>query len=276
MIVKNVSGESRYFGFTRHEGARGRNLADNGLATLPDNNPEVLQKVQEYVAAGVLQIMEGPANATLLASVNQPAHGYIAATGAVADADKVTVAGLGFKFGNDPGDAEVGEFSVALGFYWAGDGAGAATAMGTLQTALNANSAATGIIADDPVTIGSGTYIPLRAAGGVTATTGLTLVKNTGANLAVSGATLTAGTAGAGKQTAIVAHTVTAGEVTAGLVVIGTALSSVSTLIVQVVTAGAIKAWDGVVQTSGGSVVLDNTGSSDLAAGDIVTLFAQE
>lgn len=277
MIVKNISGETRYFGFTRHKGARGRSLANNATATLPDNNPEVMQTVMNYVTAGVMQIVEGPAQNALVASVNTPANGTITASGAVSNADFVTVSGLKFKFAADPGDvsATVGTYSAILVAYWAGAGAAAAVAAGTLRTALVANAAATGIVADPVITLGSSTFIPLRAASGVIATTGLTLVKS-GTNLAVSGATLTAGASNGAKRSANISHAATAGEVSAGIMFLPTALNSISVFNVQVLRAGVTLAWDGAAIAKGGTLVLDNSGSADWAAADVIVVFAQE
>ncbi len=278
MIVKNVSGETRYFGFSIHGQRtvqRGKVLVNNGLATISDSDPVVLAKVQSYVAAGVLQIIEGPSQATLVSSVNSPASGYIYADGAAANADFVTVSGLKFKFAASPGDAALGHLSASLVAYWAGAGAGAATAMGTLRTALNINTAATGIIADPVVTIGSVSYIPLRATNGVVANTGLTLVRS-GTHVLASDTILAAGSSGAAKRTANLVHAASANDVTAGLIILPTALNSISIFDVQILRAGVGLAWDGVAQKSGGSLVLDNSGTTDWQAADVITVFAQE
>ncbi len=278
MIVKNISGESRYFawiprGRLNAQGVRGQTLANNATATLPDNDPDVLKKVQEYSDAGVLQIMQGPSDITLLSSVNLPASGYVKGTGAVADNDYVTIAGLKFKWANDPGSGVLGK--LYTDYYWAGDGAVQATALDTLKDAVNYNTATTGIVAEDTVAIGADVYLPLRAVAGNVATTGLTLVKS-GANLAVSGATLAAGVQGGAKPTALIKRTCAVADVTAGLIVIATALPSISNFIIQVKTsAGAIKAWDGVAAVAGSTFVIDNSGNTDWADTDVITIIAQ-
>ena len=279
MIVKNISGESRYFGFVQRgrtgPGVSGQTLANNATATLPDGDAAILATVQRYVAAGVMSIVQGPSDITLLGSVNLPAVGYVLGTGAVADADFVTVCGLKFVFANDPGTGVLGKYYAALSGYWAGDGAAQATALATLKTAINYNSAAIGVSAETVVSVGTAVFLPVRANSGVVATTGLTLVKS-GANLAVSGATLKAGISGVSSKTVVASHVVLAAEVTATAVVIATALPSISRFIVQVIKAGAIKAWDGTVTVTGATIVLSVGTATLLEADDVITIFAQE
>ena len=269
MIIKNISGESRYFSL----GRRGLPLANNGTATVSDDNTEAIAKVQKYAKAGVIEVVEAPASATAGVTANVVCHGYVLASGAVADADYVTVAGRKFVFGNDPGSGVVGTYYESLSGYWAGDGADAGTAMGTLKTAINANTAALGVIADTAVALGSGSILPLRTTG--TLNTGKTLVKS-GTNLAVSGATMTAGTAGAAKQSTVVKRTCATADVSAGAITISFGFTP-RAFIVQVVDAnGKTKAWDGTCVVSGKSLVISNSGDVDWANTDIIMALVQE
>ena len=280
MIVKNVSGETRYFGFVSrgHVGpnyVRGRSLANNATATLPDNDADTLAKVQQYVAAGVLQIVSGPASAAVEGSVNSPAAGWVSiTTGGTSSGDTVTIAGQVFKWAADPGSGVLGTFYASLNARWAGaNSATLATAAGTFVTAVN--NAKIGVVADPATLIGTPIYVPLRAANGVIDNTGLTLVKS-GANIAVSGATFAAGNNGVNRQQAIISYTAVAGDVSAGFVLIPTALPNIGTVTVKVITsAGAVKAWDGAATIIGSTVEVDNSGSTDFAATDVITVHAE-
>ncbi len=283
MIVKNISGETRYFTFAPrgHTGPnyiRGRSLANNATVSLPDNDLDVLAKVQSFVAAGVMSIVQGPTNANLVSSVNLPASGYIScATGGTSTSDVLTIVGAAYKFAPDPGSGVLGTFYASLSAIWAGAASATpATAMGTLKTAINANSATSGIAADTAVLVGTTAYLPLKATLGNTVATGLTLVKTTGANLAVSGATLTTGVSGGARNTCIIDYAATSGDVSAGLIVFPTALANIGKYIIQVQSSGAIKAWDGVTQITGTTIVIDNSGSTDWAAADVISIIAFE
>lgn len=277
MIIKNVSGEARYFGFGR--GTRGRSMANNGTSTVPDNDPFIAGLVQNYVNQGVLQIVEGPAEVALSASITTPAFAYIEANGAVADADTVVIAGVTYEFANDPGAAVLGEYNSGLSnaaFKWAGDGAAAATAIATLRTAINHNSATSGLVADAAVEYDTGKYLlPIRRADGSPSASGAFVIDATGANLAKSGGGLTAGITGAAAKTVIKKHTVVVGDVNNAAILIPTGLTSIITASVQVVAAtGIVKAWNGATLISGGNIVLNNVGVTDWAATDVVTVTA--
>jgi hypothetical protein len=282
MIVQNITGETRYFGFVPrgHEGpnyVRGRTLLPSATATLPDNDADTFAKVQAYVAAGALKIVQGPASANEIASVNLPATGYIScAAGGTSSGDVLTSLGQAFKFAADPGSGVLGTFYSSLSARWAGaNNSTPATCMGTLKTAIN--NAALGVVADTAVLVGTTAYLPLRAAAGNTVNTGLTLVKTTGTNLAVSGATLGAGVSGGARNVAIIHYTVTSADVSAGLIVFSTSLVNVGEFVVQAQTAtGQVKAWDGLAQVTGSSIVVDNSGSTDLANTDLLTIIAFE
>lgn len=277
MIIKNVSGETRYFGFGR--GTRGRSMANNGTSTVPDNDPYIAGLVQHYVAQGQLQIVEGPAEATLSASINTPAFAYIEANGAVADADTVVIAGVTYEFANDPGAAVLGEYNSGLSnaaFKWAGDGAAAVTAIATLRTAINHNSATSGLVADAAVQYDTGKYLlPIRRADGSPSAAGSFVIDATGANLAKSSGGLIAGITGAALKTVIKKHTVVAGDVTNAAILVATGLTSITTVQVQVVAATGIeKAWNGAALVSGGNIILNNVGTVDWADTDVVTVTA--
>lgn len=286
MIVKNVSGENRYFSFVPrgHVGpdyVRGRLLANGASATLPDYDENILKKVNSYVAAGALQITTPPAG-TFGASVNLPASGNLTLTvGGAVNGDVLTIGGLAFKVAADPGTGVLGKYYSSLTGYWAGaTNATSLTAAGNLVTAINANSSATGIVADPAFLIGTTAYISLRSANGATANTGLTTVvtTNTSTRWAASGAVLAAGVAGSATGKAVFAYnyTVVAGDVSAGFVILPTALPSIGDYTVKVETsAGGSKAWDGATTVSGSTLIIDNSGSTDWAATDIISVFAE-
>lgn len=280
MIVKNIATDTRYFTFGERrygKGQKGITLANNATATLSDGDAGILTSVRNYIAQGLLQLVEGPSDLTLLTSVNQPAVGYIAATGAVSDADVVTVAGLAFKWANDPGTGVLGTYYASLSARWAGDGAAAATALATLKTALNANTVTTGIAAETVVVSGASTILPLRATAGNITTTGLTLVKTTGVNLVVSGATLAAGVQGTARKTAVIRHVVTAADATLAAILLPVDMATISRALVNVTaTAGATKAWGGTTVLNGSTVVLTNNGTVDWVETDVINVFVQE
>lgn len=276
MRIQNVSGETRYFGFGH--GVRGRTMAHLGISTVPDNDPFVLGMVQNYVAAGKLLVVEGPTDVALTASINTPAFGYLEVNGAAADNDTFTVGGIVFEYENDPGGGVLGQYVSTLSATankWAGDGAAAGTAAGTVRTAINVHTATTGIVADAPIEYETGKFlIPLRAANG-SPTAGTSLVAKSGANLAILHGSLVAGVTGKAVKTVIQKYTVVAGDVTNAALLLATGLSRVDTVVVTIVDAtGVLKAWNGATLISGGNVVLNNAGLVDWAATDVVTILA--
>lgn len=274
MIIKNISGESRYFGFGTK--ARGRTLANNATATLSDNEPSVLAEVQHYVEQGYLELVSGPASAQVVGGGTTPAAGYILVTDAVADNDTVTIAGQVFKFANAPTGPVLGTYYASLTARWAGDGAAAATAAGTLVTAIN-NVTTLNVKAAPAYQHVSGDYvIPLKAKNNSASNTGLTLAAS-GAGLAVSAETMTAGANQAARRTLIVRHTVTADEVEAALVVVETGFPAVTFFLAQVRDdTGKSKSWDGTIGSSGGAVILSDAGAVNLEEDDTIQLIACE
>lgn len=273
MTIKNVSGETRYFGFG--QGVRGITLANNATAVVPDNNEFVMGKVLSYVAAGALQITSQVTSTT----VNTPSNFWVEANGAVADLDTVTVRGVVYEFANDPGGAVLGANHAGLSDpanLWAGDGAAAATALATLRTAINNNSATNGLTADAPITYDTGLLVlPVRRTdGSPTALAGAIAVSGT--NLLASGATMTAGvTISAGAKTATLSRAATAADVTAAQITFVTGLVTISSTNVTVKTAAGVpKAWAGTVVVNAGNVVITNVGGVDYADTDIVTITA--
>lgn len=71
-------------------------------------------------------------------------------------------------------------------------------------------------------------------------------------------------------------HVVTAADVTAGTIDFDFSdeLHAVDGVIVQVDTAGVRKAWDGAYTISGGVVTVGNTGTTDWAANDVISVAA--
>ena len=276
MTIKNISGETRYFGFGR--GVRGRTMANNGTSTVPDNDPFIAGLVQGYVNQGILQVTSGPTDLALVASASTPAFAYLAVNGAAADNDTFTVGGIVFEYENDPGSGVLGQYVSTLSAAankWAGDGAAATTAAGTVRTAINVHTATTGIIADAPVEYETGKFlIPLRASSG-SPTAGTTLIAVSGANLAISHGHLEAGVTGLMRKSVTKVYTVVADDVTNAAVLFATGLTTVASVTVQVVAAtGIAKAWNGATLVSGGNVILNNVGTVDWAATDVITITA--
>jgi hypothetical protein len=279
MIIKNISGEAKYFGFSN--GVRGRTMANNATSEVPDDNVAVFAQVQDYVARGWIQVTQGPSQASFESTLTTPAFAYIEVNGAAADNDTVTVAGIVFEFENDPGAAVLGAYNAnltGLDYKWAGDGAAAATAVATLRTAVNAHSATTGLVALAPIEYISGKYVmPLTRVDGLPSAAGSFTMDVSGNNLAKSGGGLTAGVTGASLLKVVKTHTVVAGDVNNAVIVVPTGLTTISAVTVHVVTsAGVVKAWDGATLIRSGTgasyVVLNNKGDVDYAADDVVTV----
>lgn len=273
MIIKNISGETRYFGFGTK--ARGRTLANNATGTLPDE-PSVIELVQHYVGQGLLQIVGGPAEAALLGGGTTPASGFLLITGAVSDNDTVTIAGEVFKFANAPTSPALGTYYTSLSARWAGDGAAASVASGTLVDAINA-VAALNVTADPAVAYASGKYIvALRAKNGTKVATGLTLAE-TGTNIAKSAGTFDAGADQAARRTLVLKRVVTSTDVTNTVIAINTGLPSLSFWVVQLRSAaGASIAWTGKVSSTGGTLLLALDGLTDFADTDVFNIIVAE
>jgi hypothetical protein len=273
MIIKNISGEARYFGFGTK--ARGRTIANNGTSTIPDEQT-VLAAAQHYVDQGLLQIVSGPSAAAIVGGGTTPASGFLLVTGTVADNDTVEIAGEVFKFANAPTGPVLGKYYASLSARWAGDGAGAGTAAGTLVTAINAVTTLN-VAADAATLYDTGKYIiPLKAKNNTTVQTGLTLVA-TSDHIAASGATLSAGANQAGRRTILNRHTVTADEETAGVILIHTGLPDITFYVVQLRDAtGLSKAWTGLVKNARGALLLCNAGLVAFAETDVFNVIACE
>lgn len=277
MIVKNITGEARYFGFGRATFVRGRLLEDQATYTLPDNDPVVMAAVQGYVAQGFMSIVEGPQDAALLASTNIPANGWVQINGVTLAHETVTVAGQVFEFAADPGSAVLGEYNSNLTLttsVWAGVAAAASASATSLAAAINHLTDDLGVVAGTPVLWDTGKYvIPLFATDGTVSYTGLTLAKS-GVNLVVSGTTFATGVQGPGRKTLFTSRTITAADVTLTYVLITTGWNSVSNAIVSArASTGIPKAWTGALVLSGGTIMLDG---GNLAADDVFSIFAQE
>jgi hypothetical protein len=274
MIIKNISGETRYFGFGTK--ARGRMLANNATATLSDDQPSVLAAVQHFVQQGVLQIVSGPTESQILGGGTIPASGYILVNGTVSDNDTVTIAEEVFKFANAPTGPVLGKYYDSLSARWAGDGAAAATAAGTLVTAIN-NVSSLNVSASPAKLYDTGVYVvPLHAKNGTMDRTGLTLDAS-GTNLDKSGTIFSGGANQAARRTLLIKRTITADEESGKLIVIATGLPSISFFLAQLRTAaGDSKTWTGTIADSGGSLVISSVGASAWAETDVLQIMACE
>lgn len=71
-------------------------------------------------------------------------------------------------------------------------------------------------------------------------------------------------------------HTVDAADVSAGSIVFefGDFMNNGNAVVQVLTTAGVVKAWDGAVVVAGGTVTVDNTGTTDWAATDVINVLA--
>lgn len=281
MIVKNISGAKKFFGFTP---SRGYNIDNNGTATVPDTDLRAIAKAREYVLSGDIQIVSGPSILALQAAESRPACGALVQSDVMVVNETFVVGGITYETELDPGSAVLGEYNANLSdpsYKWAGPaGANAAAAAATMRTAINHpdNVAASNIQAAPLATVGTTTVIPLVAADGSVDGSGLTLDASGAANTAASGATLNDGAQGGAKLTQIATHTVTAAEVTAGAVVISTGLQSFSGLLVQIYddSTGVLLAWDGeIIADLTNGVVTMGIGTAAMEAGDEILLYVK-
>jgi hypothetical protein len=277
MKVKNVSGETRYFGFGQGTKIRGFALAHNAEKVIPDTDA-AYAIARDYVKKGIMQITEGPESATLASSIVTPAFGVVAATGAVANTNTVTVGGQVYEFLADPGAGVLGQHVVGLADaanVWAGAGAAAATAMGTLRTAINAHSATSGVTAAAPYTYDTGMVALVITRNDQSPAIGTTNLAKNGANIVVSGAALTPGVIGSAMSMFAKTHTVVAADVALGAVVVPTGLTTIAQHLVKVTTAAGIAYdWNGAIHITGGTLYYNNTGATDFQAGDVLTILA--
>lgn len=79
-----------------------------------------------------------------------------------------------------------------------------------------------------------------------------------------------------GFKTRAQSHAVVAGDVTAGEVTFafGDAFQVKGAVVAVRTAAGAAKAWDGVASWDGETVTVNNAGSADWAATDVITVIA--
>jgi len=79
-----------------------------------------------------------------------------------------------------------------------------------------------------------------------------------------------------GFKTRGLTHTVTAADVTAGSVVfpVGDSFQAKGAVVQVTTSAGVPKAWDGARTITPEKVTVDNTGTTDFAAGDVISVVA--
>jgi len=276
MIVKNVSGSTQYIAIGQRGGrgsrySRGRELANNATASF-DDSPKAISDARALAVRGLIQIVSGPDANSEDGSVKIPASGSItlSATGP-SNGDYVILNSVKFQWA-------ASATGLATGVVWAGAGAAGGTAAGTLRTAVNGH-ATVGVKLGSTITVGTASVIPVTASAGSDVTVGANYaMTKSGAQITLSGATLADGTKGKIKESVELTYTVTAGDVTAAKWFIPTGiLSTPSNWVVQCRTsAGFIKATDDVVfvfdSVTKGNLLVDNSASSILVAGDILTI----
>lgn len=238
MIIKNISGVTKYFSIGHRSGlgsrfSRGRELTNGASATF-GNDSKAVSDARELALAGEIEIVDGPAVAAEQGSVNKPAAGKILIAGAgPSNADWVILNGVKFLYAASSATA-------VAPVIWAGAAAIGATAMNTLRTAVNAHSTV-GVKIGANLTIGADTAALITASAGADITVGASYaITRSGGNITIP-ATLTNGAKGHAKEASVTTYTVSNADNTAGKWIIPTGLlSTPSNFIVQVRRAGAI------------------------------------
>lgn len=82
--------------------------------------------------------------------------------------------------------------------------------------------------------------------------------------------------ANAGRRVVVQSRAVVTGEVTAGIMTFPLNFTATKVLVNVKTSAGVVKAWVGAVTISSRNVIVDNTGATDFAATDIVTIVASD
>lgn len=256
MKIQNISGFAQAFTFSN---VASPVIENNAYSVLPDS-PEVYADAMRYAATGWISITEGPAFASNLQSVGQPASVRIVQTANPADTNTVTVNGYVFEFDNNAA-VTAGRTSVTIG-------ASAKLSLDALAVALLANTNFAGWRKlGCTVHEGTGAVLLLAIPSDVDiddVTVAETLATGTIAKLS----------AVVGDSFGQLIDVRTVATLPADLV-FATPLRAIKYVNLEVRNAaGAVVAWDGVVRFDGGIVTLDNSGDVDIAATDVIFLQA--
>jgi len=265
MIVKNTTGVTKSYGFANKHFVQ---LANGTSATISDD-PDVVADAVAKANAGQLEIVGGPAASQMIGSGTAPDTIVLTinagnGTGNGEDGDYFVIEGNVLEFDDDDSLANATAISVELG-------ANAAVSGLNLVTAVNASSALAtlGVAA-----VGSGlgndtqTQVVLSYTGSAAFST-IDVLAN-GTDLTITKLT---GAAGVTRRRFAVERTLA--NTTTDLIFV-TDLESITSVRVtaRVATTGVQRSLDGQVRVVGNVVFLDNSGSVDLAATDVVFLEA--
>jgi hypothetical protein len=263
MIIKNInpaqSGHSELA--LINLGTKQVRLAYNETAIFPDDDSKVYRDARNLESQGLIEIVEGPAQTTHLSPKTLPAWSMVTVSDTGTDEDTLTIGDVVFEL-DDDASVTAGNVSVTIG----DDAEATADA---LATAINASTDV--LVKATRGAEGSAEVIYLHHKTNAVTGSSVALAESSTALTIIGGGTeLEDGTYGA-NMSAVVA-TLTATATTDRIV---TGLTAIDHFIVQVRTAaGAIKAYDGAITTSGGVIYLDAAGSTDIAATDTITVIA--
>jgi len=264
MIVKNISAQTRLYQL----GRTSIELAPDASGIVDDEVDTVTQALA-WQSQGILQVTSGPVQSSLDLPASVASYRLVTLATAI-QGDTVAFAGT----------ASAGAFSVRFEFRTSGDptagnvavslGANTTAAGVNLQAAINANATlvAAGVVATSAVskaTTSSVVTVECRDADQVIASA-LTVTPVGGT---ITAATAVAALAKTSKKIAYCTKVAVSGE---NFVVTG--LTTISDVIVQVRRAGVLVAYDGSILYNGGTVFLDDDGAADIAASDVISIFA--
>jgi len=256
MKIQNISGFAQAFTFSN---VASPVLANNAYAVLPDY-PEVYADALRYAAQGWISITEGPAFASNIQSVGQPACVELVNTANPADGNTVTINGYVFEFDNNAA-VTAGNTSVTIG-------GSAKLSYDALATAILANANFAGW-RKLGCTVHEGTGAVMFLAPPSTVDIADVTVAET-----LAAGTIAKRAAVVGDSFGQLVELRTVATIPADLI-FATPLRSIKYATVEVRdAAGAVKAWDGVMRFDGGIVTLDVSGTTDIIATDVIFLQA--
>jgi hypothetical protein len=153
MIVKNISGQTTFFGFGRAKlttETRGGTIAPGGTLLVSDAK-EAMAAALKYQKEGLIQILDAPGFSSVLQPVDVPASAIIVLN-TIITANKLQIAGVGFEFLTSGSPA-----SGYTGITFVASSSGRQAAAVALVAAINANTTlqGLGIVADLPIHVSS-------------------------------------------------------------------------------------------------------------------------
>lgn len=265
MLIKNISGSTLNLALGRKHAAV---VANNGTTVVPDN-PQAIADALSLQSQGLVSIQEGPDGSELIQPQALPQHVQISlgAMAASGDGKTLTLDSVVFEFDNNA-TVVAGRTVVAI------DGSDQLVTANALKTAINADPTldALGVKATDVLKLSTTqVYVVLVIPPDL-------VLADFVATASASPVAVTKVSAVTSNALRPVFRTITATGTSA---IITTGLTTIRHYSVEVRNAsGGIKAYDGYVIVSGGTVMLTNTGSNSgspnvaLASTDVVKLTA--